>query len=119
MGDEGLWSYSAGDYGNTVRVYERTEDGVIYAATSDGDGGEIRRSLGHRDKERAKSYADEQAAKLREGMDDLRGGRPTAGRVFRLYLRHRTPDKAESTRAADKRVLRRWRAFLGKDYDLS
>lgn len=113
------WSYSAGDYGNTVRVYERTEGGVIYAATADGQGGEIRRSLGHRDKEKAKSYADEQAAKLREGMDELRGGRPTVGRLFRLYKRHRVPDKSEAVQAGDERRMKRWRRSLGRDYDLS
>lgn len=115
----GKWSYSAGEYGATVRVYERTPGGMIYAATADGDGGEIRRSLGHRDKDKAKSYADREAAKLREGLDTLRGPRPTVARVLKLYLRHRTPDKSENVQKADRRQAELWQRVLGQKADLS
>lgn len=112
------WSYTAGEYGATVRVYERGKGGVIYAATSDGDGGEIRRSLGHRDKEKAKSWAEREAANLREGLSTLRGPIPTAAKVLTLYLRERTPDKSDKVQAADERQAELWLRVLGRDFDL-
>ncbi len=113
------WSHTAGSYGTTVRVYERGRGGVICAATSDGSGGEIRRSLGHRDKDRARDYADDEARKLRRGVDSLRGGRPTLRRIFRAYLQERTPDKSEAVQQDDRRRAEMWRLLLGPDFDLS
>lgn len=118
------WSYTAGSRPYSVRVYERREGGNLYIAAWDptargGEGGEIRRSLGHKDREKAKAYAEEQAAKLRKRRQDAFGKRPTVRRVFRLYLRERTPDKSEAIQRADRRQLEAFQRFLGPDFDLS
>lgn len=114
----GKWSYTAGVYGRTVRVYERTSGGIIYAATADGQGGEVRRSLGHRDREKAEEYADDEAAKLRDGLNALTAGRPTLRRIFTLYEAERTPDKASSTQAEDRRRMVMFRRLWGDGFDL-
>ena len=64
-----LWSYAAGKKGWKVTVFERTAGSLLYARAYDatlasGKGGYRRISLGHRDREKATSYALEQAAKL-------------------------------------------------------
>ena len=66
------WSYSVGERPDTVRVYERTPSGVLQVATWDRTIGEYRRkSLGHRDRQRAKEYANQLAALLaRDGATD-------------------------------------------------
>ena len=67
------WSYTAGSYPHSVRVFERGRGGVLYVSAWDPIvPGEVKRSLGHRNREASKAYADEQAAKLRQGMDDVR-----------------------------------------------
>jgi len=113
-----VWSYTAGSYGLTVRVYERTPGGVLYACTSDGNGGRIRESLKHRDRDKARSYADDEARKLREGLASPGGGRPTLGRILDLYLQERTPDKAARTRSEDRRQAEMLKRVWGKDFDL-
>lgn len=114
-----IWSYTAGEYGATVRVYERNPGGIIYAATSDGDGGEIRKSLKHRDREKAIDYADDEAKKLRKGLTDgIGGSRPTLERVFKIYLLERTPEKAERTQSEDRRQAKMFKLVWGKDFDL-
>lgn len=118
------WSYSAGSYPATIRVYERTRGGVLYIAAWDpqarnGRGGEIKRSLDHRDKYEAKRYAEEQAAKLRQGIDEIHAARPTADRIFRLYRAHRTPDKSPKGQQEDGRQIDMWLNVLGADFDLS
>lgn len=118
------WSYTAGRYPYSVRVYERTAGGNIYVAAydptlRDGEGGERRRSLGHKDRESAMEYADEEAAKLRRGVDDLLRASPTARRILRAYLKHRSPDKGEAKQKEDDRQAELWEAFLGSEFDLS
>ena len=87
------WKYSAGEWGeNRVRVFERKPGSTIYAAVTDRMTGKpIRVSLGHRDRERAKVYADQQAAKLREGLAEIDSGRTTLGRVLGAYLEYVLP----------------------------
>jgi len=113
-----VWSYTAGEYGRTVRVYERTPGGVLYACASAGDGTRIRESLKHRDRERAKSYADAEARKLREGLAKPGGGRPTLGRILDLYVAERTPSKAKRTRSEDRRQTEMLKRAWGKGFDL-
>lgn len=117
------WSRTVGTPPHTVRVYERGPGGVLYAATRDptargGKGGERRVSLGHRDRERAVEWAEDQAKRLREGTDELRGDRPTIRRVTALYRRHRSPDKSEKVQREDARQTEMWRNVLGDDFDL-
>lgn len=63
---EEKWSYTAGDRPNTVTVYERGGvGGVIYArAWNPAKGSWTRKSLKHRDKKRAETYAEDQAKRL-------------------------------------------------------
>ena len=68
------WSYSAGSKPFTIVVYEREPGGTLYGRVWDPTrsrgkekGDWKRKSLGHTDKEQAKAYALEQAAKLRNG----------------------------------------------------
>ena len=93
------WSYSAGEYPHTVRVFERTPSGVIYGGTwdptlRDGRGNERRQSLGHRDRDRAEAWAKAQAGALAKGSATQSGPFvPTVANVFALYAEKATPDK--------------------------
>ena len=112
------WKHHEGQKGGTVTVYERERGGLLYARAFDasmqsGKGGYRRVSLGHRDKDRAKAYALEQAAKLQKGRDDITLGRITLGQLFALYRKHRTPRKSKGEQKADKRRTALWARFLG------
>lgn len=116
------WSYTAGEHGNSVTVYERNVGGNLYVRIWDptlqaGKGGYRRRSLGHRNRERAKSYADQQAAKLREGESELQSGRLTVDRLFKLYRRHRLGRKGEAEQKVNERQLEAWKRWLGPQKD--
>ena len=117
-----LWRYAAGEKGCTVTVYERKEGGPIYARAYDPSlagkrGGYRRVSLGHRDQERAKAYALEQAAKLREGHAEITAGRITLARLFALYRTHRTPRKSQTEQGEDDRRIEMWTRILGAQKD--
>lgn len=116
------WKYRAGSRPYTVIVYEREAGGFLYARVWDptrrsGRGGWRRVSLGHRDRERAKAYALAQAAKLREGVDDILAGRVTLAQVFALYERHRTPRKRLREQKQDARRIDMWTRVLGARKD--
>jgi integrase len=116
------WSHAEGEKGETVTVYERRPGGLLYARAFDptlagGKGGYVRRSLKHRDQERAKTYALEQAAKLRQGRNELAEGKITLAQVFAMYETHRTPRKSESEQEADKRRAKLWSRCLGAQKD--
>src|SRR6267143_3261864 len=92
------WSHAEGEKGETVPVYERRPGGLLYARAFDptlagGKGGYRRVSLKHRARERAKTYALEQAAKLRQGRNELAEGKITLARLLAFYQVHRTPRK--------------------------
>src|SRR3989442_216776 len=112
------WRHTEGEKGVTVTVYERRPGGLLYARAFDpslagGKGGYVRRSLKHRDQERAKTYALEQAAKLRRGLNELAEGKVTLSKVLGLYLAFRTPRKSETERDADDRRAKLWTRVLG------
>lgn len=112
------WSHAEGEQGMTITVYERKPGGRLYARVFDrslqsGRGGYRRISLKHRDKERAKTYALEQAAKLREGMAELSGGRLTLKRLIAEYLTHQTSRKSADRQPEDKRRSKMWVRMLG------
>ena len=66
----------------------------------------------------AKTYALEQAAKLKKGDDDLRGGLVTLSMVFSQYLRFRTPrKKSVSEQKSDVRRIELWTRVFGSDRD--
>jgi integrase len=118
------WSYSAGRPPYTVRVFERKGSPNIYCAVwDDAAGQEVKWSLKHDDREKAKDYADERAVKLRRGAEEKarEAGEPnrTVGRILDLYLEHRTPDKGSaSSRKGDKRRAQLWKNVLGPGFDL-
>lgn len=116
------WSYSAGQKPHTVVVEEREVGGALrvraWDATRRGGRGDwVRRSLGHSDKEAAKSYALEQAAKLTKGDAELRQGKVSLAQVFALYRRHRTPRKSLKEQKADVRRIELWTRVLGAGKD--
>lgn len=117
-----LWSYSAGEKGWTVTVFERAPGSQLYARAYDptlagGRGGYRWKALGHRDRERAESYACEQAAKLRQGLAEVQSARVTVARLFAAYAAYRTPQKVPSEQAVDKRRTELWTRVLGAQRD--
>jgi hypothetical protein len=116
------WKYSVGERPYTVTVYERRSGGNLYVRVWDGSlrsgrGGWRKRSLGHRDRERAKAYAHEQHAKLRQGDEEIRAGLVTLARLLALYRAHHTPRKARSGQAEDRRRIELWTRSLGAGKD--
>lgn len=115
------WSYTAGEKGHTVTVYERWPGGPLQARTFDetlrnGTGGYRCVSLRHRDHDKAESYAHEQVAKLKEGqpLDHIPG---TLARLFAKYDAHRTPHKSEGEQSEDRRRVKMWNRVLGAGKD--
>ncbi len=114
------WAYTAGEKPHSVRVYERTPGGPVYARTWDSARGLWRkRSLGHRDRPKAKAFAHELHAKLVQGTEDRRKERTTLGSLLALYLRHRTPVKCETEQREDRRRASLWIRVLGMDREPS
>ena len=116
------WKYAVGEKGGMVTVYEREVGGLLYARAFDpslrsGKGGYRCLSLGHRDKDRAKAYALDQAAKLQKGRDDITLGRITLGQLFALYRKDRTPRKTPGVQKSDERQIEMWTRFLGAGKD--
>src|SRR2546427_1422937 len=116
------WSHAEGEEGEKVRVYERRPGGLLHARTFDpslggGRGGYRRASLKHRDQERAKTYALEQAAKLRQGYNELAAGKVRLSKVLAPYLAYRTPRKSETEQDADDRRSKLWTRVLGPNKD--
>jgi integrase len=114
--------FAAGEKGCTVTVYERAPGGLLYARAFDptlagGMGGYRRMSLKHRDQERAKTYALDQAAKLREGRAEVIEGKTALSRLLAEYLSHRTPRKSEGERESDRRRAGMWLRVLGAGRD--
>jgi hypothetical protein len=116
------WSFAAGAKGATVTVFERVPGSVLYGRAWDvsmcnGRGGYRRISLKHRDREAAKTYALEQAAKLRDGLADLMGAKSTVAMVLSAYLSHRSPQKGDGQRIQDARRAELWTRLLGAKRD--
>src|SRR3989475_12111943 len=116
------WRHTEGEKGVTVTVYERRPGGLLYARACDharagGRGGYVRRSLKHRDQDRAKTYALDQAAKLRQGHSELAEGKTTLARLFALYQAHRTPRKSPGDQGEDRRRAQMFARVLGAQKD--
>lgn len=116
------WSHSEGTRPFTCTVFERTPGGPLYARAWDptlrgGKGNWVRKSLKHRDREKAKTYAVQQAAKLRAGDEDLTKAVGSISHVFTLYERHRTPRKSEGEQSEDIRRAEMWSRWLGGKTD--
>lgn len=102
------WSYSAGEYEYTIGVYDRKPCGNIYIATQDPEGdGEIRRSLGHKDRDEVRKTTDRRL-KISERGGTRTTDRPTVRQIFRLYD-VQGPEKSERVQQADERHLEMWK----------
>ncbi len=93
------WSYKTGEKGrNRVRAYENEARAVIFAefyenAPGTAEPRRMRISLGHRDRDAAKQYADDLAARFRRGEPAHRP-KLTLATLFDMYEREVTPFKS-------------------------
>lgn len=121
------WKYSVGPKGSRVTVEEREPGGPLYVrlwdpAKQGGEGGYIRRSLGHRNRTRARAYAAEQHAKLLKGEAEVLEGYVTLARLLALWKgnrltrsKKRPGGKTKAEQKVNLRQLEMWIRFLGGD----
>ncbi len=110
---ETRWSWSVGDYGRRVLVFEE-RNGRLY--------GQIRGhrvALKHRSQDLAKKWARDQEKKLRDGLATAADPKPTVAKVFAIYVARETPRKGSSSRYQDERAVKMFTRFLGAYRDLS
>ncbi len=92
------WSWSVGEYGERVLVFEE-RNGRLY--------GQIRGrrvALGHKDRDRAKTWAKDQEKQLRDGLATAADPTPTVAKVFAAYLAARAEqDLSATSRYVDER----------------
>ena len=111
-----LYSEGFGPRGFRVRISERERGSILYWRHRDpvapkGVERYIKGSLGHRDKQRARTWALHRS-------DELRAGAVTpdpvahVARVFALYLAYATPKKVTSSQANDHRTSKMWTLTL-------
>ncbi len=114
------WSFSAGERGrNRVRVYFDPSRGVIFAEyyerlAADGPARRARISLGHADRERAKTKAEELAVAFRT-VDRPRREALTLSTLFDNYLREVTPAKSAGKQRHDVRAAGLFLTCFGRD----
>ena len=107
------WSKSVGERGARVRLYEDRPGGPLFRSAY-VNGREVRKSLGHRDKELAIRQAYELLHSLLANEQAFDQETLTIGMLARLYLdspQHLS--KKARTQLADRRCLERVVAFLG------
>jgi integrase len=107
------FTWSAGEYGTRVHVWEDPASGVMW-----GRVGNTKRSLKHRDPDRAKAWARDQAERRAVGLAHAGDPVPTAARVFAIYLATQTPRKGTSCQYQDKRAAKLFTHVLGAGKDL-
>lgn len=114
------WSWSNGRRPNTVRVFEDRPDGPLYIGYYDPElGGTRKRSLKHRDRERAKNEAEELYDKLKNG--DASGPTDRPVRLIDLVRIHERDVLPELRPAVQKMAKRRnemWCAYLGAGFNV-
>lgn len=107
------WTKSIGERGNRVRLYEKYHGGPIIRSVF-VHGREVRKSLGHRDKEKAIRQGYELLAALVANEQALEERSLTVGMLTDLYLQSPAHmSKKDRTQRADERSLRRVGAFVG------
>lgn len=108
------WKLSVGEAPHTVYVFERYAGSMLYIqAWNPTTKRRPKRSLGHKDREKATEAAWELYRRLAEGTP-ARGAPATVGTVLAAYLKHRTPKKTSAnSRAEDERRAGMWRRVLG------
>ena len=119
MGRRKLWAKSYGDRATAkVRVYE-TPGGMLYAERRVAGRLLDRKSLKHRDRDRADVWATVELGKLKQGHTATADPTPTVARVFATYLTSATPRKGRACRYHDRRCATMWTRVLGATKDLS
>lgn len=107
------FTWTAGEHGAKVHVWEDPASGIMWGRVRNK-----KASLKHRDAERAKAWARDQAERLAVGLASVADGVPTVSRVFGLYLATQTPRKGRSCRYQDRRAAKMWTRVLGAGKDL-
>jgi hypothetical protein len=108
------WRFSTGQRGQSVTVEERMPGGALQGRVWSPDAGKyVRVSLGHRDRDRARRWAIEQAAKLQDDEDTFTSERVTWARVFAEYEAKKTPTKTRRERREDGRRFEMWSRRIG------
>jgi len=108
------WSKSIGERGHRVRLYEARPGGPIMRSVF-VIGKEVRKSLGHRDKEKAVRQGYELHTALLANEQALDEHSLTLGLLADLY--HESPahlSKKPRTQRAESQILRRVVEFLGR-----
>lgn len=114
------WSYKTGERGrNRVRAFEEAKTGIIHLEWYETPAGSStrkrrRKSLGHRDREKAKQQADEAAAAFaqqpQETPDEI-----TLRELFDIYEREVTPEKSEREQGHDRTCKEMMLRFFGPE----
>lgn len=107
------WSQSVGEYGFTVRVFELYPNSNLYRSIW-VEGREDKKSLGHKDREKAISQAHELITHLRATEGAVEQDRITLGVLLVRYLASEAhAAKGTRARTEDERKLRRIVEYLG------
>ena len=108
------WSKSIGERGHRVRLYEARPGGPIMRSVF-VTGKEVRKSLGHRDREKAVRQGYELLTALLANEQALDEQSLTLGLLADLYLQSPAHlSKKERTQRAESQLLRRVVEFLGR-----
>ena len=115
-----LWRRSLGERGLRVYLFERTPGGNLYREVYvGGERVAAKKSLRHRDRERAEADGYTLLAKLKAREEALQGGKLTLSALFDIYVvsaAHRA--KKKRTLCEDEAKLQRVIRFLGSDRDV-
>jgi hypothetical protein len=110
-----------GETGLRVYLFERTPGGTLYREVYIG-GKRVasKKSLAHRDKDRAEAEVYTLLAKLKAREEALTEGKLTLSMLFDMYLGSPAfAAKQRRTRRADKGKMRRFLQFFGADRDVT
>jgi len=108
------WSYVAGEKGrNRVRAFSHPKTGTLFLEFRE-DGQKRRMALGDRDREAAKSKADELALALRTPAK-LAAEPLTLDALFDNYIKEVTPTKGERKQYDDQRAANLFKKILGPE----
>jgi integrase len=120
MPSDKLWRASLGERGLRVYLFERTPGGNVYREVYIG-GKRVapKKSLRHRDKERAEADGYTLLAKLKTREEALTGGKLTLSALFDMYrVSSAHGMKKASTQRGDEAMLRKVMAFLGEEREV-
>lgn len=108
------FSYIAGEKGrNRVRAFEEVKTGMLYLEWHER-GKRRRKSLGHRDEDRAKRQAEKVAYQIGEARWKP-SAEITLGELFDIYLVEESPQKGEGKRKHDHRCAEMFNRFFGRN----